>query len=257
MSEAGNKRKARDKAFYIKSAKQARRSAGELGPGIKGFLCTSNREKDSVREAYNLLNEHADIIYGTTEVKEDTKGKEEDLEIEDELSKEVENLKKMQAVPVSERRFQSVATGVKGCLFIRSTVENPSELVDAIITDIEKKQQQTTKFLLRMLPIQATCKSVLADILKTAESLIDKMTGFKSFSLIVKVRNHNLKRDEIIAPLADLVKKQYPEIKVDLDNPETSVVVEVLRGTCCLGIVTNYSGRSKYNLVEIAQKANK
>ena len=40
-------------------------------------------------------------------------------------------------------------------------VENPSELVNAIITDIEKKQQQTTKFLLRMLPIQATCKVVL------------------------------------------------------------------------------------------------
>lgn len=113
------------------------------------------------------------------------------------------------------------------------------------------------------------------------------MAGFKSFSLIVKwvfslyyiflfsdpfiwyflylqiayrhlrVRNHNLKRDDIIAPLAEIVKKQYPEIKVDLDNPETSIVVEVLRGTCCLGIVTNYSGRSKYNLVEIAQKANK
>lgn len=54
MADSGNKRKARDKAFYIKSAKQARRSAGELGPGIKGFLCTSNREKDSVREAYNV-----------------------------------------------------------------------------------------------------------------------------------------------------------------------------------------------------------
>lgn len=54
MSEAGNKRKAKDKAYYIKSAKQARKSANELGPGQKGFLCTSNREKESVREAYNV-----------------------------------------------------------------------------------------------------------------------------------------------------------------------------------------------------------
>lgn len=68
------------------------------------------------------MNEHADIIYGTTEPEEDTKDKKDDLEIEDELSKEVESLKKKQAAPVSERRFQSVATGVKGCLFIRSTV---------------------------------------------------------------------------------------------------------------------------------------
>lgn len=57
MSESAtnNKRKAKDKAYYIKSAKQAKRSAGELGPGMKGFLCTSNREKESVREAYNVF----------------------------------------------------------------------------------------------------------------------------------------------------------------------------------------------------------
>jgi tRNA acetyltransferase TAN1 len=52
-----------------------------------------------------------------------------------------------------------------------------------------------------------------------------------------------------------MVSKKFPEIKVDLDNPEISMVVEVLRATCCLGVVTNYSGRAKYNLVEIAQKA--
>lgn len=68
------------------------------------------------------------------------------------------------------------------------------------------------------------------------------------------MRNHSLKRDEIIGPLADLVKLKFPDIKVDLDNPETSVVVEVLRGVCCLGIVNDYSGRAKYNLIEIAQK---
>lgn len=54
MSDYAQKRKAKDKAFYIKSAKLARMSAGELGPGMKGFLCTGNQEKDAVREAYNV-----------------------------------------------------------------------------------------------------------------------------------------------------------------------------------------------------------
>lgn len=56
MSEANSnmKRKAKAKAYYAKSAKIARRAAGELGPGMKGFFCTSNREKDGVREAYNV-----------------------------------------------------------------------------------------------------------------------------------------------------------------------------------------------------------
>ena len=36
--------------------------------GMKGFLCTCNfREKDCVREAYNLLNEYAEKVYGPTE----------------------------------------------------------------------------------------------------------------------------------------------------------------------------------------------
>lgn len=45
-----------------------------------------------------------------------------DLEIEDELSKEVAELKSERAKPFAERRLQSVQTGVKGCIFIRSTV---------------------------------------------------------------------------------------------------------------------------------------
>lgn len=61
----GNKRKAKDKAFYIKSAKQAKRSAGELGAGMKGFLCTSNREKESVREAYNVFYQIILVLFMT------------------------------------------------------------------------------------------------------------------------------------------------------------------------------------------------
>lgn len=68
------------------------------------------------------MNEHADILYGS-EIKEEGTEDKKSLEIEDELSQEMENLKKKAEKSVSERRFQSVATGVKGCLFIRSTVK--------------------------------------------------------------------------------------------------------------------------------------
>lgn len=54
-----------------------------------------------------------------------------------------------------------------------------------------------------------------------------------------------------------MIKKAFPDMKVDLDNPEVGFIVEVVRGTTCLGLVTNYSQRAKYNLVEIAQKVNK
>lgn len=39
-----------------------------LQPGYSGFLCTCNskqREKDCIREAYNILNEFADKLFGS------------------------------------------------------------------------------------------------------------------------------------------------------------------------------------------------
>lgn len=66
-----------------------------------------------------------------------------------------------------------------------------------------------------------------------------------------------MKRDEIIEPLADMVKKTYPDIKVNLDEPEVSIAVEVLRKNCCIGIVTKYNQKAKYNLLELAQKVEK
>jgi len=246
------KRKAKDKAFYIRSAKQQKNSLKELSPGMKGFMCTSNREKDSVREAYNILNEFGDIIYGSEAPK---MKKVEDLEIEDELAAEIAELKK-QAQP-SERRFQSVATGVKGCVFIKTTVDDPVKVVNAVMENIETKHEKKSRFLLRMIPIQATCKPIPEEILKTAETLAEEhMEGYKSFSIIFKARNNKVDRENVIHPLADIVAKKYPDIKVDLDHAEVSIVIEVLRKTCCIGIVPNYHGRSKYNLVELAMKLN-
>jgi tRNA acetyltransferase TAN1 len=76
-----------------------------------------------------------------------------------------------------------------------------------------------------------------------------------SFPFVFRVRNNSVRREDIIEPLADHIKKKFPEIKVDLDNPEACMVVEVIRTNCCIGVVENYFGRAKYNLVELAQKS--
>ena len=80
---------------------------------------------------------------------------------------------------------------------------------------------------------------------------------FISNFFIYSIRNNPMKSVEVIEPLANLVSKKFPVIKVDLSNPEVSLVVEILKKTCCLGVVTEHSARAKYNLVEMAQKQNK
>lgn len=58
-------KKKRKKYFSHQGNDFKRRKRLSLECGMKGFLCTCNfREKDCVREAYNLLNEYADKLYG-------------------------------------------------------------------------------------------------------------------------------------------------------------------------------------------------
>jgi len=146
---------------------------------------------------------------------------------------------------------------VEIAIFIVLQVDDPVKVVNAIMENMETKREKRTRFLQRLIPIQATCKPIPEEILKTAEALVDEYMGeYKSFSILFKVRNYKVDRDAIIHPLAEFVAKKYPDIKVDLNHAEITIVIEVLRKTCCIGIVPNYNGRSKYNLVELALKFN-
>ena len=60
-----NEKKRKQKQYYVSQAKRAKFEKRKLHPGLRGFLCTTNnKERECVREAYNLLNEYANQMYG-------------------------------------------------------------------------------------------------------------------------------------------------------------------------------------------------
>ncbi len=60
--------KKRKKYFYKQAAKKGKWS-NALDADMRGFLLTCNKkERETVREAYNLLNEYADKLYGPEDV---------------------------------------------------------------------------------------------------------------------------------------------------------------------------------------------
>lgn len=108
--------------------------------------------------------------------------------------------------------------------------------------------------MLRLIPVEAVCKANLKDILTAAGTLFDKyfLKGGKTFSIIYNKRyNNSIKRDEIIKELAELVALKNCNNKVNLKEPELSVIVEVIKGLCCLSVVEEYIQFKKYNLIEI------
>ena len=59
----------------------------------------------------------------------------------------------------SERRFQVIESGIQNVLFVRTTVKEPVELVVKILKDITETKTQKCRHLIRLIPIQRTCKA--------------------------------------------------------------------------------------------------
>lgn len=54
--------------------------------------------------------------------------------------------------------------------------------------------------------------------------------------------------------VAGLVGKLNPKNKVDLTNPELTVIVEVIKAVCCISVVKDYTLYRKYNVQEVVKE---
>lgn len=264
MSNEPNSKRRKMDSYHKKQMYRNQKNQKILEPGIKGFMATCNfREKDCVRECYNLLNEYVDVdeekTSPPTAVKEDPVVKESSDDEED-IATQLENeIKNATATSKTNRsRFQQVETKTPNCVFIKSTVENPIELGVRIVRDIAKTKKRKTRMLLRFLPVEVVCKATLDDIKNSGGKLFDKYflnTEPTTFSIVVNKRyNNNVDRMQIIQELADIVSFKNSQHKVDLKNPKTSVIVEIIKGLCCLTVLPDYNELRKYNLFELCNQ---
>lgn len=272
-SEPSNKRrKMSNKRFF-----GGNKARNFLEPGIKGFLATCNfREKDCVRESYNLLNEFADQMPTDDEnvIEEaaaidanepnapandsgnvdssDSEPEEEDISTQ--LQNQIASINAKRKNP---NRFQQVDTKVPNCIFIKTTVADPNELGVRIIRDIVETRKRRTRFLLRLVPVDVVCKANIEDIKNSAGKLFDKIflnTEPVTFAIVMNKRfNNNIDRMEIITELANMISFKNSKHKVDLKNAQQTVVVEVIKGLCCISILPNYIEYKKFNVFELTK----
>ena len=53
---------------------------------------------------------------------------------------------------------------------------------------------------------------------------------------------------------AGLVGKLNPKNKVDLTNPELTIIIEVIKAVCCISVVKDYTLYRKYNVQEVVKE---
>lgn len=263
MSSEAQKGKKRGKGQYVGNAKR-HKGGRQLEVGMQGILITCNmNERKCVGEAYSLLNEYGDLLYGAEKLcdKEDklsgSEEEEDDDDVEAALKKEVDQIRT--STEKNLRRFQSIDSGANNVVFIKTLNVEPEKLVHHILKDLYATKKKKTRVILRMLPVTGTCKAFPEDLKKYAETFFQpwfKVPNKGTFQIVYKARNNNhMNRDEVIKDLAGIVGTLNPENKVDLTNPEYTIVVEIIKNICCLSVVKDYNLFRKYNLQEVVKSA--
>ena len=136
-------------------------------------MATCNfREKDCVRECYNLLNEYANqrerdaaAIESENPQPKDVandndaaaKNANDDDEEEEDISSMLE--KEIKTINTNKKfdhnRFQQVETKISNCIFIKTTIKDHSELGVRLVRDIAETKNQKTRYLQRIWPVDA------------------------------------------------------------------------------------------------------
>ncbi|KAJ8037323.1 THUMP domain-containing protein 1 [Holothuria leucospilota] len=175
-------------------------------------------------------------------------------DIADALQREVSQMNQQR----SEKnfRFQAVDSRAKNVIFIRTKIQDdPTTLVHHILMKLKELGRCQSKHIQRMLPISGTCRASLEDIEKTIKPLLEPYfhspeTKESTFAILFKARNNNqIRKGEVITIVANaVISNSTCTHKVDLDNPEYSILVEVICNVCCLSVLKDYNKLKKYNI---------
>ncbi|KAI9495983.1 hypothetical protein BDB00DRAFT_759362 [Zychaea mexicana] len=254
-SHSNEHRKKRTKSYHC-SKERTGSGAGafQVQPNMSGIMvtCTRSKESRAQKEVTDLFEEYARKLYSDDESeqnKEEEEEEEEQLDLEAQVAKELAELKQP-AKDNNRTLFANIATNMDCVLFIktRPPVE-PVPFVHRILTDLKKDKQQRTRYTSRFLPIENTCHANMNAIEKMAELIVgpkfhDKPS--KSFAVMCRIRNcTKLDRMTVVQTLAKTVGEGH---RVDLENPDLAIIVEICQNICMMSVVEDFNELKKYNL---------
>ncbi|KAI8078192.1 uncharacterized protein B0P05DRAFT_542884 [Gilbertella persicaria] len=257
VNTGGNKKK-KQKIYHCAKDTQGGGSKSNFNvtPDMAGVIvmCSRGKEGRAVKEALDILSRYGDELYPVEQEdkKDDDEEEEEELDLEASIAKEVAALKK----PKGKKRYANITTGTDCVAFIRvSPPIEPVKLVHHMLTDLNEKQIKTTRYISRYLPVEQTCQANIADIEKAAKSVFkphfsqedqDGKLISKKFAIACRVRNcSKLERMDVINALAATVG---PGHKVDLKDPELTIIAEICQNICMLSVVQDFNKLKKYNI---------
>ena len=180
----------------------------------------------------------------------------EDDDVAASLKKEIDALKKTKANKTN-KPFVQVHSGANNVLFIRTQYPNPNVIASSIFSDVLESGMAQSRFIMRFMPVLKTCRAQTDKIESLAEDILrpyfreDNPEG-RSYAVIFKSRNSNLvSAQEVQEAIWKVVIGMSIKNRVNLNNPDIVVHVDVIRTVCCLCVLKDYKKFRKYNLQEL------
>eukprot|EP00871_Galdieria_phlegrea_P001801 jgi/Galph1/2621/GphlegSOOS_G1309.1 len=235
--------------------------------GCRGVLvtCSPRQQAACSKEAYQILLEYAEIINDRKKI--ENLNEESNCVEQVSLESELEQLRGYgtntnQTTDISLlHTFSQVQVGVKGSIFfaiVENSTIDPCELVYNIMNDIQETQTRRCRYSVRFIPVDGVCYAKYEQVSRAVESIFAKRfypireEQPNTFAVVFRKRNNtDAHREDFIRAVADKVPSAY---RVDLKNPQYSILIEVLKTACFISVVQHYNEYYKFNVHELAER---
>jgi len=239
-------------------------SSAAIPYGSSGVVvtCDQGKERNASRDLVRNLNEAYERVF-PDERRPERPADASGTNVADALAAELKDLKETDAND-DAKRFKPLNLDFKACMFVTMRADAakkapPSRLVHEMLVKIRDRDQDAprSRHGIRLIPCDTVCFAGIDEIKKALAPLIaehfpvpsetdaDAAASAKTFAVTFASRaNSSMRRADVIPAVAELVPSPH---KVDLTRPDLTIMVEVMKGTCCLAVVKDYYGLLKYN----------
>ncbi|KAK1938660.1 hypothetical protein X943_003203 [Babesia divergens] len=232
--------------------KRSKHETGKLAIGSRGLLISnsaSGKHKEAMQECLTILREYCEKV-------DPTFGQERHC-APDSGPANVEKAIEMELAD-SKRYFDRFVPGPwisqnLNVVHFTEEVDVPSTFVREIFHEKLRSGTYSARFLCRIVPYDVVCKAEGDPFTETLTALVakhfpdsqangvpekDEKGDVTTWSLSYSCRNSNaLKRQDVIDLAVQLVGRNY---RVDLRNPDKLLIVEVVKGSCGLAVISDY-----------------
>lgn len=132
-------------------------------------------------------------------------------------------------------------------------MEEPTRLVTTILQDIKSSGQRKSRYVLRLVPVLATCKAHLDNIKKATQAVLAQYSECPEegtrYLIVPRVRhNDQLKNAPLTGEILQLVKEAKPHWVPELKEPQVVLMIDVLHKVGCVSLMKDYFDYKKYNI---------